>query len=252
MDHDAVAQDALREAFEEASWPDSDEEGVLWGTFRTITDRAIADYHEKRTARRKYQGRMPEAPTREDEAGERVPDEEKDIDPALHPDDTDERFEGLLLRRFLARAVKGNARDEETYGWFVAWADEDKTYEQIAIEANVNRNTVHSRIHEFKKKYLPRYREWRNRTVLLLLLFAGAAVVAWWLAAQLAGPRGRKVEEILPSPDVPLLAPSASGSGQPEPGPAPPEPSFDNALPTQPDRPLQPDKPPADDKPKAR
>ena len=145
--HEQVAQDALGEAVEHATWPASDEEGVLWATLRTVTDRTIADYHEKRTTRRKYEGKMPEAPTREDEVGERVPDEEADRDPAHDPRAVDARFEGVLIRRFLATAVKGKPRDEETLGWMLAWSDEEKSYDEIAREAGVNGNTVRSRVH---------------------------------------------------------------------------------------------------------
>ena len=232
-DHEQVAQDALGEAVERATWPESDEEGVLWGTLRTVTDRTIADYHEKRTTRSKYEGRMPEAPTREDEVGERVPDEEADIDASHDPRAEDARVEGLLIRRFLAHAVRGNARDEETYGWMIAWSDDEKGYEEIAREAGVNRNTVHSRVHDFKEKYLPEYRRWRDRMLVFLILGAIAAVVIALLVSRARHPR---VEDIRPAPDVPLLAPSASGSGEPPVPPAPPAP-FDNARPTKPPAP---------------
>lgn len=237
-EHEQVAQDALTEAVEKATWPESDEEGVLWATLRTVTDRTIADYLEKRATRREYEGAMPDAPTLEDEAGERVLDEEADIDPARDPEAEDGRLEGMLLRRFLAHAVKGNARDEETYGWMIAWSDDDKGYAEIARDAKVNRNTVHGRVHEFKEKYLPEYKRWRNRMLLLVLLGAVLAV-AVYVALRAASPRRPKVEDIRPAPDFPWLVPSSSASGEPVEGPPAPPPSFNNALPTQPQTPPQ-------------
>ena len=229
-DHEQVAQDALEEAVERAVWPASDEEGVAWATLRTITDRTIADYHEKRTTRRKYEGKMPEAPTREDEAGERVPDEEADLDPSHDPRAEEARIEGLLIRRFLASAVRGKARDEETYGWMIAWSDEEKSYDEIARDAGVPRNTVYSRVHDFKERYLPEYRRWRNRVLVFVIL--GAIATAVVVALLVSRSRHARFEEIRPAPDVPRLAPSASGSAEP-PLPAPPA-TFDNALPTNP------------------
>ena len=237
-----VAQDALLQAVEDVVWPESDEEGVLWATLRTVTDRAIADYLAGRKRRRKHEGAMPDDPTVQDEAGDQVPDEEADADPAHDPRVPDAKVEGLVLRRYLESAVRGNARDEETYGWLVAWSDEEQTFDDIARRSNLSVNTVYSRVHDFKATYLPRFRRWRNGMLLVLLL---VALVAIALAAAWLAPRGMRSDDIQPDPDTARPPPSASGSGTPvlvqPPDPEPPE-RFNQAAPTDagPFEPLKP------------
>ena len=86
-------------------------------------------------------------------------------------------------------------------------------------------------MHDFKEQYLPQYKRWRNRLILLILLGAVFIAAVTWLVTR---PHRAKTEDIAPSPDVPQLAPSSSASAEPvEPSPAPP-PTFNNALPTKP------------------
>lgn len=222
-EYEQVAQDALMEATENAAWPDTDEEKVLWAALTTIVDRSIADHLEKRRRRRKSEGDMPPDPTMQDEAGDYVPDEEKDRDPSADPRVPLPRVEGMLMRRYLQQAVKGKPRDEETLRWMTVWADEDQTYDDIARETGLPVTTVSKRVHDFKEEYRPRYERWRNRTAVFLLLLA-AAIACYFLLRP-------RPESIRPAPDFPWPPPSASSSA---PVPPPPPPTFDNALPTQP------------------
>ncbi len=222
-EYEQVAQDALMEATANAVWPDTDEEKVRWATLTTVTDRVIADHLTKRRRRREYEGDMPADPTVQDEAGDYVPDEEKDRDPSLDPRVPVPRVEGMIMRRYLAQAVKGKPRDEETLRWMTLWADEERTYDDIARETGLPVTTVSKRVHDFKEEYGPKYERWRNRTILIVLLLA-AAVAAYFLLRP-------RPDAIRPAPDFTWPPPSASSAAPVLP---PPPPSFDNALPTQP------------------
>ncbi len=77
-----------------------------------------------------------------------------------------------------------------------------KTYEQMAEERDMTLTALSSRIFEFKGKYMPRYRRWRSRMVMLLLLGGVALVmmiVLWILRAAPA--------DIRPAPHAPPVAP---------------------------------------------
>jgi DNA-directed RNA polymerase specialized sigma24 family protein len=234
-DGEQVAQDALQECVEKVRWPASDEPGVLWAVLKTVCRRRIADHLEQRRLRKQYEGPMPGPRLRQDEAGEYVPDEEASADPSHDPRVVDARVEGLLLRRYLEGAVASDPRDEETYGWLLAWSDEELTYPQIAELAGVSPDDVAKRVQRFKEKYVPRYERWRNRTFLPLLLLGALLLAVVIVVLVLFGLR-RKTERIERTDDFRLVPPpsaSASGSGAP-PEPAPP-PTFDNAQPTNPD-----------------
>jgi len=234
-DGDQVAQDALQECVEKVRWPDSDEPGVLWSVLKTVCQRRIADHLEQRRLRKKYEGPMPGPRLRQDEAGEYVPDEEASADPSYDPEAVDGRVEGLIFRRYLESVVASDPRDEETYGWLLAWSDDELTYSQIAELAGVSPADVTKRVQRFKEKYAPRYERWRNRTLLPLLLLGAVILAVVLVAAILFGLR-KKTGRIDRADDFRLVAPasaSASGSGPPL-EPAPP-PTFDNAQPTNPD-----------------
>jgi DNA-directed RNA polymerase specialized sigma24 family protein len=244
QDCEQEAQSVLQELVEKTKWPDSDEPKVLWAVVKTVCRCCIADYLEKRKTRRQYEGETPGPRKIQDEAGDYVVDEENTADPSHDPRAVEQRTEGLLLRTYLEQAVKEDARDEEVYGWMVAWSDDELTYPQIAELAGLSEDDVYKRVQRFKEKYLPRYRRWRNGMFLLLLLGAVVVCLAWWVLQQM--PHRPKVEDIRPSPDVPQLAPSGSATGEPVEPPPAPEPSFNNAWPTNPDA-RAPD--PFDDKP---
>jgi DNA-directed RNA polymerase specialized sigma24 family protein len=233
-----VAGDALTEAIGVTSLPDSDVEGVLWAWLRTIVDRGIADFHEKRTTRKKYQGDMPPAPVKVDEAGEPVDttydDDIEDRDPSYDPRAPDRRVEGFFLRQYLKLAVKGNTRDAETLSWILQWTDEGKGYQEIADAAGLSRAKVEARVHRFKHKYFARYEKWRDRAIVLLVLLGAlllVALLAWLLN------RPKQVENPTQEPS-PVPADAATVLA--------PLPEFDNAWPTQPGDASapKPDKPP--------
>jgi DNA-directed RNA polymerase specialized sigma24 family protein len=226
-----VAQQALLRALKAEGPPANDDPEVqdklLWASLRTLVDRQIADFHDRRRTRKKYEGQMPTAPVQRDEAGEPIEGDDEavaDIDPSHDPRAEDRRVEGVLLKQYLARAVAGNARDEETLGWVLAWSDEDKSYQVIAKEAGVAPATVHTRVFEFRKKYLPRYRRFRDRTILVLLLL----LLVVGLLLYLLWPPER--HDIVPARDFTWPPPpSASASAAPA-----PVDSFNNALPRPP------------------
>lgn len=226
-----VAQQALVGALKAEGPPEHDDPEVqdklLWASLRTIADRQVADFHEKRRTRKKYEGEMPSAPVRRDEAGEPIEGDDDavaDIDPSHDPRAEDRRLEGVLLKQYLARAVAGNPRDEQTLSWVLAWSDEDKSYQVIAKQAGVAPAVVHSRVFEFRKKYLPRYKRFRDRAILVILLLLFAAGLLIYLL------RPPKPHDIVPARDFSWPPPpSASASA----GPAPVR-SFDNALPRPP------------------
>jgi len=226
-----VAQDALMEL---VTATPARYEHELKATRRTVVDRVIADHHAKRSRRKKYEGELPTAPVRRDEAGEPVADTDDeglvDADPSFDPEKTDFRAEGWLLRRFLRDAVAGNARDEETLSWMVAWSDDDKTYKQIADENGLAVGVVNSRVFEFKKKYAPRFDRYRNRLVVLLLIGLLAAVA---LAYALL-PRAKSEPPILPDREGELAPPRPSAAPPPAPPPTPTGARFDQAAPTPP------------------
>lgn len=199
-----------------------------------MTDRLVANHLEQRRVRSEYEGAMPKRPTRQDEVGRHVRDEEADRDASTNPRAENPRIEGVLMRRYLKQAVEGNERDEQTLHWMLENNDEEVPYEAIAERTGIPLGTVHWRVHDFKERYFPKYTRWRNNGALLLLLLLLGAVVFWATRP----PAARKLEPIQPAPEFRWTAPSASAStAPPEPGPPP---RFDNAQPTQPPPRLKP------------
>ena len=231
-----IAQDALARALRSAHT--ATDESALGAWTGTITDREIADAHKKRKRRGTFEGPMPEAPLPRDEAGEPVADDSVEaeearaaFDPSYDPARDDVRVQGWLMCRYLEQAVRGNARDAETLSWMMAWADGDKTYEQIAAERRISPGAIAKRVFLFKEKYLPRYRRYRNGMIVLWLTVAVAVGVAVWL---LLRPRAGAVEPIHADPDFKPL-PSASA-----PPVAPPDRPFEPAGPTGSPEPAKP------------
>jgi RNA polymerase sigma factor (sigma-70 family) len=230
-----VVQDANEEALRalERTPPSRDEALPAW--LAQIARRVAADFLVKRARRAKYEGPMPEEPAEahwaDAESGEskrhrQAP--EPSYDPRI--DDAAQRHP-WLARRWLEHEVADNPRDKETFEIVFEQAQGEKTYQQIAAERGMTVTALSSRIFEFKQAYIPRYKRWRNRAIIVILL-AGAAVllataVLWWLL--------QRPDSIRPDPSTApprqLPVPSASASA--------PEP-FEPALPT---RPLPPDKP---------
>jgi hypothetical protein len=80
--------------------------------------------------------------------------------------------------------------------------------EDIAREHGIGVSALKKRIERLKDKYEKRYRQWRKRFMVMLMLFGGAAVIAlailvWWLLQ----PRAPTAIPIAPEP-----TPSASAA----------------------------------------
>jgi DNA-directed RNA polymerase specialized sigma24 family protein len=236
-DVDDVAQCAIAEALESLKRKVPDRAETLRAWIGTITRRVVADYVIKRKRRSKYEGPMPEAaqalfegdPTDAEGPSDglslhaRLASPSVGAEPIYDPwaeDGDHTKVHAWWVRQWLEREVANHPRDRETLEILLDHARGEKTYQAIAQERGISLTALSSRIFEFKQKYIPRYRQWRNRAVLVLLL-AGAAVilaiVVWWLLS------GKPT--IGPDPSVapprPPLAPSATASV-----PAPFEPAL--------------------------
>jgi hypothetical protein len=136
-----------------------------------------------------------------------------DIDPSFDPEADDFRAEGLLFTRWMRAAVAGDPRDHETWAMMEEWARSEeegdgKTYEDIAREHDIGVSALKKRIERLKDKYEKRYRQWRKRFMVMLMLLGGAfvivlAIVVWWLLQ----PRAPAAVPIAPEP-----MPSASAT----------------------------------------
>jgi DNA-directed RNA polymerase specialized sigma24 family protein len=205
-----LAQDALAEAaraFERAP-PSKDDVLVVW--IATITRRVVADYWRKRGRRRKYEGPMPRAPAAPSSAwdsesrftgGEARPIAQPSRDPREgRVDQLD--LEGTFLFRWLEGQVASHSLDRETFELVLEHGLREKTYQRIADERGIPLTVLSSRIFEFKKKYIPRYKRAKERAVLLIILF-GVVIVAlgvWLLSRTDKAPRGS-----LPPTTTPVL-----------------------------------------------
>jgi len=240
-----LVQDALVEALgaPERNLPAREEALPAW--LATIARRTIADFVVKQKRRAAYEAPMPghwgtdEGHDDGDDEGPRRSHPDLEPEPSHDPRAAlggDPEVNAWLVREWLERQVARHPRDRETLALLVEHAG-GKTYEQIAQELGVPLAALSSRILRFKSKYMPRYRRWRSRAILLLLLGAAAivaAIVLWILSSRPAdiGPDPYR------APPSPAPAPSVTASA--------PDP-FERALPTQPPTqpPTQlPDKPP--------
>jgi DNA-directed RNA polymerase specialized sigma24 family protein len=216
-----VRQDILEEALTTTSVPRDEKALPSW--LRTIATRVISDNLTKQTRRDEREVTMAEprraqrapAPGGEDAGAD--PDE-LTYDPFAG---IDFGQDGFLIRPWLERQVAGDARDTETLLILLEKAQSGQTYGHVAAERGMSLTALSARIFQFKKKYLPRYRRYRNRAVLLFLLGAAAVVLAlaiWilWASMEKAGP-----DET--SPARPGAFPSSSAPSAPRFEPAPQE-----------------------------
>jgi DNA-directed RNA polymerase specialized sigma24 family protein len=223
-----VSQDALLEALE-SPWRPS-EEAALKSWLRTITDRVIADFLTQKATRSEYEGKMPAAAVRTDEAGLPVDDpyadDIADLDASVDPRKPSLHTQGFLVRRHLTEVTAKDEGDLETFEIMCEHYDEEKSYEEIARERNIPVGTLRSRVHRFDDKYRDGCEQYRNR-MLPLLWLGGAAVVAvviavaafvWGIASH-----GPKVEPT--STEPPPSAPTAFFVPHPD-RVAPPVPSL--------------------------
>jgi RNA polymerase sigma factor (sigma-70 family) len=238
-----LVQETLREALEALGKSPPDRLEALHGWLSTIARRVVADFLTKRNRRKEYEGPMP--PGARDEGGEEATDDDgREIGPPKLPtellydpregdDEEEAAVDGWLVRQWIARQVANNPRDRETFEILLEYAQGEKTYEEIASERGMTSTALRSRIFEFKKKYVPRYKRWRNRALVWTFL-GGVAVVAaaivLWLLTRPAeiGPDPSKV------PPRPAPAPSATVSAPPPFEPAePPQPPVRDMKPRQ-------------------
>jgi DNA-directed RNA polymerase specialized sigma24 family protein len=243
-DVENLVQDAIREALETSDRNLPDREEALRAWLATIARRVVADFFVKRARRAKYEGPMPdyaaadEGDDDESEHGKPPAPPEPSYDPRA-AEDGDGEVHGWLVREWLEKQVGAHPRDRETLAIVLEHGAGKKTYEQIAEEHGLTPAALSSRIFEFKAKYTPRYRRWRNRALTLIFL-GGAAIAAIVVALWIMWSRPAEIgpDRAPPRPSA-VPVPSATASATPEP--------FEPALPTPPKRPPPPvDKPPND------
>jgi DNA-directed RNA polymerase specialized sigma24 family protein len=178
---DDLVHDALEEAFTAfvRAPPSKDDVLVVW--LATIARRVVADHLKKRSLRRKHEGSLPHLPGQDSESS--YGDAERDCanPPSYDPSDDsvdDRELRGSSLFRWLERRVARSPIDRGTFAILLEHGLGDKTYKTIAAERGIPLSVLSSRIFEFQKKYIARYKRERDLAVLLLLFLFGAAVVA--------------------------------------------------------------------------
>jgi DNA-directed RNA polymerase specialized sigma24 family protein len=232
-DVEDIVHDAMTEAIDALQRKPPERVEALPGWVATITRRVVADFVTKRVRRAKYEGPMPDVveaqPPEDGLPGDFPAAVEPSYDPRVVDHDSD--VDPWLVRRWLERQVAALPRDKETFEILLEHAQGNKTYQRIAREREVTLTALSSRIFEFKSKYIPRYRQWRNRALLLIVL-GGVAVIAAILALWLL----RRPSAIGPDPawTPPRREPTPSATPSARPPP------FEPALPP---RNLSPDKP---------
>jgi DNA-directed RNA polymerase specialized sigma24 family protein len=192
---DDIVQETNLAILGAASRPRSMETASGW--VATVTARAVAT-HFRRSA-----------------AGLRWIEPEADVDEqaAALPETPGE---GWLIGEWLAPILREHGRDQETYELLVYKATNEKSHDEVAADHAMTTAALKSRIHEFKKKYEPRWR--RRQAMLLLILFGGVALVvtAGWLVARLirppegppSAPHGQQIAPVVP----PVVAPPVTNS----------------------------------------
>jgi hypothetical protein len=152
------------------------------GWSRTLTRRAIARYH-----RDKHRREEREAPT---ELVDEMVDATTEVGWAV---------DGVMIRPWLEEQVAGNDRDEELFDILIGKAQTGATYEALAAAHGMALPALTSRIFQFKKKYGPRYKRYRERAMLLILV-GGAALLALMIALVLWIVRGHGLQREHPPP----------------------------------------------------
>ena len=181
-------QDVLAEALKAADRSPPAHEDLMSSWLATIARRVVADFLAQRARRAKYEGDMPDEPEGEPGApdGAAGVEASEDDEPPAFPEpsydpraagDDEGEVDAWLVRQWLEKQVAGDPRDEETLAILLEHAQGEKTYQAIARERGMTLPALSNRIFEFKSRYIPRYKRWRNRAVLLLVL-GGVAIVA--------------------------------------------------------------------------
>jgi RNA polymerase sigma factor (sigma-70 family) len=238
-----LVQETLREAFEALGKSPPDRLEAMDAWLSTIARRVVADFLTKRNRRKEYEGPMP--PEQGDEGDDQTThDDGSEVEPPKVPtelvsdpresdDEEEAAVDGWLVRQWIARQVENNPRDRETFDILLDYAQGQKTYEEIANERGMTSTALRSRIFEFKRRYVPRYKRWRNRALVWVFVGGAMAIVAAILLWLLLRP-----PEIGPDPSkvpprrAPL--PSATVSAPPPFEPAePPQPPVRDMKPRQ-------------------
>jgi DNA-directed RNA polymerase specialized sigma24 family protein len=146
-----------------------------------------------------------------------VPDGDIDEYPSRRPPPPADEW---MISRWLARVVRDNATDQETFELLVYKARSEKTYEQVASEHGMTGVALRSRVWTFRNKYQPRWVRWKRALELLLLLGAVAIAVLLWLFSR---PKHAEIRPD-PTPAVPSIAPTTTATAK--------EPVFEPSKPT--------------------
>jgi DNA-directed RNA polymerase specialized sigma24 family protein len=164
------------------------------GWVATVTARVVVNHFRDHAADRQWLDREADVEVQADAAAE----------PFAEP---------WLVATWLAQAVAGDARDEETFEMLVYKAQTGHTHEDVARAHGISPGALKARIHDFKTKYEPRWRRHRDRTVVLwLAAFAIAAAsvgIAWWLARPSPPPSA-------PHTPTPTFMPQTHATATPE------------------------------------
>jgi DNA-directed RNA polymerase specialized sigma24 family protein len=168
---DDVVQEANFRALRTKSPPSSRDKLRAW--ISSVAKNAAIDHFRRDTVKRGWENREVDV--------EQLPPEAAHA-PVL-PDEAE--TEPWMISAWLEKRVAHHETDRLTYDLIVEKAREEKTYEQLAAERGESVAALKSRVHEFKKKYVPlrRRHEERRDTFLFWLHFGRdsllvAAVVA--------------------------------------------------------------------------
>jgi DNA-directed RNA polymerase specialized sigma24 family protein len=170
------------------------------------------------------------------EVQELPPDDACDgVDAELPPDDPTapprpiEVIDPRMLDRWLDKNVTTKA-DRLTLEMIRQKARKKQTNAEVAAEYGITERAYYARVERFKAEWVPRWkehREERNRTLMLLLLVAGALVLlalAWWLLRPTRADIGPAAVPVLePVPTASASAPQDDRFNQADPTNPPPE-----------------------------
>jgi hypothetical protein len=121
--------------------------------------------------------------------------------------------DGWLVSKWLARAIVGSERDQETLEMLAYGARTAKTAEELAVEHGLTVASFKSRVFHFKHKYEPLLRK-RRRAVVTMVALGGALAIGVAAALVWHGPQPAAAAV---APAATPIAESASATGSAEP-----------------------------------
>jgi RNA polymerase sigma-70 factor (ECF subfamily) len=138
----------------------------------SIAKNAAIDHFRRDTVKRGWENRE-------------VDVQELPPEPADAPERPDEaEAEPWMISTWLEKRVAHHESDRRTYDLLVQKAREEKTYEELAADRGETVTALKTRVHEFKKKYLPlRRRHEERRDMVFFLLRFGRTVLLYAAAA---------------------------------------------------------------------